>query len=102
MSHPENERKWSGKDYWCWNFGNLSVAMLENSYLKLWVPFQLKQRMTHTLPHHETERQWSVNHIWFCILGNEGFVSIGALIAELLSASKGKNTTDRRQNAYSK
>jgi hypothetical protein len=55
-----------------------------------WQPFHLKQRMTHTLPHHETERQWSVNNISSLILPNQGFVRINVLITELLTASKAK------------
>jgi len=58
--------------------------------------------MTHTLPHHETERQRSVNNIWSCILGNQGFLSIGVPITELLTTSLAKNATGRRQNTYSK
>jgi len=58
--------------------------------------------MTRTLPHHETERQRSVNNIWSCILGNEGFLRIGAPITKLLTTSLAKNATGRRQNTYSK
>jgi len=58
--------------------------------------------MTHTLPHHETECQRSVNNIWSCILGNQGFLRIGAPITEQLTTSIAKNATDRRQNTYSK
>jgi hypothetical protein len=58
--------------------------------------------MTHTLPHHETEHQRSVNNIWSCILGNRGILRIGSLITELLTAPLAKNATDRRQNTYSK
>jgi hypothetical protein len=58
--------------------------------------------MTHTLPHHETERQRSVNIIWSCILGNQGFLRIGAPITELLTTSLAKNAMGRRQNTYSK
>jgi hypothetical protein len=58
--------------------------------------------MTHTLPHHETERQLSVNNIWSCILGNQGFLRIDAAIAELLTTLLAKNATGRRQNTYSK
>jgi hypothetical protein len=72
------------------------------SYTKWWQPVQWKQCMTHTLPHHETERQRSINNIWSCILGNHGFVCIGAPITELLTASIAKNAMDRRQNTYSK
>jgi len=53
------------------------------------------------LPHHETERQLSVNNIWSCILGNQGFLHIGAAIAELLTTSLAKNAMGRRQNTYS-
>jgi hypothetical protein len=65
-------------------------------------PFHLKQRMTHTLPHYVTERQQSVNNIWSCILGNQGFVRINALIPELLTASMAKYVTYGRKNSYSK
>ena len=65
-------------------------------------PFHLKQGFSHTLPHHETERQQSVKNIWSCILGNEGFVRMDALITELLTASMAKYATYRRQNTYSK
>jgi hypothetical protein len=58
--------------------------------------------MTHTLPHHENDRERSTNNIWSCILGNRGFVHIGALITEILTASIAQNAMDRRQNAYSK
>jgi len=58
--------------------------------------------MTHTLPHHETECQWSVNSIWSCILGNQGFLRIGAPITKLLTTSLAKNAMGRRQNTYSK
>jgi hypothetical protein len=49
-------------------------------------PFHLKQYMTHTLPHHETECQRSVNTIWSCMLGNQRFVQIYELITKLMSA----------------
>jgi hypothetical protein len=58
--------------------------------------------MAHTLPHHKTERQWSINNIWSCILDNQGFVRLGALTTELLTASIAKNAMDRWQKAYSK
>jgi len=54
------------------------------------------------LPHHETERQRSINNIWSCILGNQGFLRIGAPMTELLTTSLAKNATGRRQNTYSK
>jgi hypothetical protein len=69
--------------------------------MKSWQPFQLKQRMAHTLPHDESEYQWSVNNLWSCILGNQGFVHIGALITHVLTDSITNNSTDRRQNTYS-
>ena len=58
--------------------------------------------MTHTLPHLETKRQRSVNNILSCILGNQGFLCIGAPITKLLTTSLAKNATGRRQNMYSK
>jgi len=65
-------------------------------------PFHLRQRFAHTLPYLETERQQTFNNIWFCILGNQGFVHMNALITELLTASIAKDATYRRQNTYSK
>jgi len=67
-----------------------------------WQPFHLKQCKTHTLPHHATERQLSVNNIWSCLLCNQGFVRIKELITELLTASMDKNATYKRKNTYSK
>jgi len=67
-----------------------------------WQPFHLKQCKTHTLPHHATEHQWSVNNIRFCILSNQGFVRIKELITELLTASIAKNAMYNRKNTYSK
>jgi len=58
--------------------------------------------MTHTLPHHETERQRSVISIWSCKLGNQGFLRIGAPIRKLLTTFLAKNAMGRRQNTYSK
>ena len=57
--------------------------------------------MTHTLPHHETESQRSINNIWSCILDNLGFALINELITELLTAFIAKNTTYNRKNMYS-
>jgi len=70
--------------------------------MMLWQPFHLKQCMTNTLPHHETEHQRSVNNIWSGILGNQGFPLINELITELLTAFIAKNTTYKRNNTYSK
>jgi len=67
-----------------------------------WQPVHLQQCKTHTLPHHATERQRSVNNIWSCILCNQGFVQIKELITELLTASIAKNATYTRKNTYSK
>jgi hypothetical protein len=67
-----------------------------------WQPSHLKTRLTHTVPHHETERQQSVNNIWSFILGNQGFVRMNALITELLTASMAKYATYRWKNTYSK
>jgi len=67
-----------------------------------WQPFHLKQCMTRTLPHHETEHQLSVNNIWSSILGNQGFTGINELITELLTAFIVKNTTHNMKNTDSK
>jgi len=68
----------------------------------LWQPFHLKQRMTHELPHHETERQRSVENIGSCILGNRGFTWMNQLITELSTALIAKNTTYNRKHRDSK
>jgi len=67
-----------------------------------WLPFHLKQCKIHTVPHHATECQRSVNNIWFCILYNQGFVRIKELITKLLTASIAKNATYKRKNTYTK
>jgi len=53
------------------------------------------------LPQHDTERQWSVNDVWSCILCNQGFAWINELITELLTAVIAKNTTYNRKNTDS-
>jgi hypothetical protein len=58
--------------------------------------------MTDTLPHHETDQQRSVNNIWSCILGIQGFAWINELTTELLAAFIAKTTTHNRTNIYSK
>jgi len=68
----------------------------------LWQPFHLNQSMTHTLTHHETERQWSVNNNWYCILGNQGFTQMNQRITVLLNAFIEKNTTYNSKNTDSK
>jgi len=57
--------------------------------------------MIHTLPHHETKCQLSLNNIWSFILGNQGFSWINELITELLTAFIDKNTTYDRKNTDS-
>jgi len=67
-----------------------------------WLPFHLKQCKTQTRPHHATQRERSVNTIWFCILCNKGFLRIMELITEILTASIAKNATYIMENTYSK
>ena len=67
-----------------------------------WLTFHLKQCKTQTWPHHATEREWSVNDIWFCILCNKGFLRIMELITKLLTASIAKNARYITKNTYSK
>ena len=50
------------------------------------------------LPHHETECQRSVNNVWSCMLGSQGFARINELITELLTAFLSKNTKNDRKN----
>jgi len=73
-----------------------------NSYTKYWQPFQAKQCLTSRLPHHENERQRSVNNLWSCILDNQGIAQICELITELLTTFIGKNTKYKRKNTDSK
>jgi len=70
--------------------------------MMLWQPFHLKQCMTHKLPHHGTEHQWSVNDIWSCILGNQGITWMNQLITEQLTSFITNNTTYNRKNTDSK
>ena len=67
-----------------------------------WQPFHLNQCITPTLPHHETERQHSVNNIWSYTLDNRCFPQINELITELLTACIAKNTMYNRKNMDSK
>ena len=41
-----------------------------NSYTMYWLSFQSKQCRISLLPHHDNERQWSVNDFWSCKSGN--------------------------------
>jgi len=65
-------------------------------------PFHLKQCLTHKLPHHETERQRSVNNSWSCILGNQGFTRMNQLITKQLTALTAKNAMYNGKNTDSK
>jgi len=67
-----------------------------------WQPFHLKRHMTHMLPHPATERQWSINNIWCCILGNQGFTQMIELRTKLLTPHIAKNTMSNRKNSDSK
>ena len=51
--------------------------------------------MKHFLPHHEIERQWSVNDSWSCILGNMGGDRLQIVINEVLAAFIGKEEVTR-------
>jgi hypothetical protein len=73
-----------------------------NSSTMSWQILHLKQCIKHMLTHYETERQRSVNNIWFCILGSQGFTQINDLITELLTACTAKNTTYSRKHTDSK
>jgi len=64
-------------------------------------PFHLKQRMTHTLPHHESERQWSINNIRSWILGLSRLYA-DQLTTELLTTVIAKNTLYKKKNTDSK
>ena len=58
--------------------------------------------MTRSRPHLENERQWSVNNIWSCIFGNQGFARIHEHISELLTAFIVKNTLYDQKNRDSR
>jgi hypothetical protein len=51
---------------------------------------------------HETDSQPSVNNIWSCILGNQGFGWINEFITELLTVSIAQNAKYKRENTHSK
>jgi len=70
--------------------------------MKYWLPSKSMIIVSGSLPHPGNERQWSVNNIQSCILGNQGFLRIGAPITEQLTTSLAKNATGRRQNTYSR
>jgi hypothetical protein len=54
--------------------------------------------MINYLPHHENDRQRSVNNIWSCILGTKGIGWIFEPITELLTSLMGKNYKYTRNN----
>jgi hypothetical protein len=66
--------------------------------MMLWQPFYLQFWVTHTLPHHEMEHQQSVNYIWNCILGNEGFAQIHELITVLFTVFIATHSIYNRKN----
>jgi hypothetical protein len=72
-----------------------------NSYIMLWQPFYLKQCMIPMLTQDETQHQWSLNNIWPCIMGNQGFAQLDELLTELLMAFLFKNTMYNRKNTDS-
>jgi len=67
-----------------------------------WPPLKPKTKVTCLLPHPENEHQRSINNIWSCILGNQGFARIHELITELSTAFIAKNITYNRKNTGSK
>jgi len=67
-----------------------------------WRPFQPKQWMIYSLPHHENECQWSVNNLWACVLGSQAIAWTYELITELLTAFIGKNKMYTMKNTDSK
>jgi len=58
--------------------------------------------MPSVLPHHEIDRQWSVNNFDSCIFGSQGIARIIEYITELLTAVIGKYTIYKRINTDSK
>jgi len=73
-----------------------------NSYIKEWQPFQPKQSMSYTSPHHANERQRSVNNLWSCVVGSQGIAQIYELRSELSIAVIGKNSIYQRKHTDSK
>jgi len=57
-----------------------------------WQPLGAKTTATHSLPHPENLRQWTVNNFWSCMLGNQAIARILEHITEQLTALIGKNT----------
>jgi hypothetical protein len=48
-----------------------------------------------SLPHAETECQWSINNFWLCIMGNLGGDWLQPFISKVLGAFHGKNDSIR-------
>jgi len=48
----------------------LLIMVLHCHFLMYWQPLYSKQVERRSLPHHETECQWSVYNWWSCIVGN--------------------------------
>jgi len=53
------------------HLGNLTGHWLQTSIQDVVAALEAKTIATHTQPYPETERQWSVNDIWSCVLGNQ-------------------------------
>jgi len=56
--------------------------------------FIIKKIETHSLPHHENERQQSINDVWCCILANLSGDWLQTFINELLPTFIGKGDSD--------
>jgi len=58
--------------------------------MKYSLPVYAKEKVKHSMPHHENERQWSVNNSWLCIMGNLGGDRLQIVITQVLAAFLGK------------
>jgi len=61
--------------------------------MRYWLPFEAKTIATSSLPHAENEHQWSINDIWFCILGNLPGDWLQTSINEIVASFSGKNNS---------
>jgi len=70
--------------------------------MRFWQPLGANTTPTCSLPHPNTEFQWSVNDCQSCILGDQGIARIFQLRTELLTAWIGKNANHTRRHMHSR
>jgi len=85
------------------NLGKLIFQLVADIHLSnIGSLYWQKQQRNCSLPHPESERQWSVNSLSCRILGNQGIALIYPFIMELLTAVIDENPMYQRYNTDSK